>query len=212
MMQYYPVFLDIRGKGCLVVGGGGVAHRKVRSLLEAGAAVRVVSPRLTPALERLAERRAVKHAKRGYRTGDLTGSSLVFVATDDRELNVKIYEEATRRKILCNVVDIPELCHFIVPSSLSRGGLQLAISTSGKSPALAREIRIKLEKAFGKEYALYLDLLGRMRREILKNVSSPAKRRRIFKALSQGRILSYLKAGKRKEAFQEARRIIQKHS
>ncbi|MEW5807381.1 MAG: bifunctional precorrin-2 dehydrogenase/sirohydrochlorin ferrochelatase [Acidobacteriota bacterium] len=210
-MKYYPVFLDIRGKSCLVVGGGNVARRKVKSLLDAGAVVKVISPELISSLKSLVENGKIKYLKREFRKEDLKGSAIVIVATGDRELNWKIYREATRFNILCNVVDDPELCHFTVPSSISRGDLQIAVSTSGKSPTLAREIRKKLEKIFGREYEKYLNLMGEIRTEVLQQVASPAKRKKIFDALSRSRILSHLKRGKMREASRESRRIIQKH-
>jgi precorrin-2 dehydrogenase/sirohydrochlorin ferrochelatase len=145
---YYPLFLDIEGKKCVVIGGGEVATRKVKALLTCRADVVVISPEIEDELKRL----NISWIKREYRYGDLDGAQIVISATDSPEVNKKVSEEAREKNILVNVVDNPKLCNFLVPSTLRRGELCIAISTSGRAPSLAKAIRIRLEKIFGPEY------------------------------------------------------------
>ena len=163
---YYPVFLSISGRKCVVVGGGQVALRKVRGLLEHGADVGVISPHLCPELVRLAESGEIRVFNREYRTGDLADAFVAIVATDDRELNRQVAEEARSKAVLVNVVDDAENSDFIVPSYLRRGEVTIAVSTSGRSPALARKIRTRLEKELGNEYASLIHLIGEVRAEV----------------------------------------------
>ena len=137
-MRYYPINLDIQGRHCLVVGGGAVGTRKVITLLSCGAVVTVISPRTTEELLELAEANSITLRKRGYRSADLDSVFLVIGATDDETLNRQISTDAESRNILCNIADRPAVCNFILPSIVHRGDLVVTISTSGKSPALAK--------------------------------------------------------------------------
>ncbi|MEJ5200300.1 MAG: bifunctional precorrin-2 dehydrogenase/sirohydrochlorin ferrochelatase, partial [Anaerolineae bacterium] len=152
----------------VVVGGGAVAERKVAGLRAAGAAVTIISPTLTPGLERLAEDGAVQAVRRPYRPGDLEGAFLVIAATDDRTANHAVWEEAERRGCLINVVDDPEHSNFIVPAVVRRGEITLAISTGGASPALARRLRERVEATIGPEYGILAELLAELRPELLR--------------------------------------------
>jgi len=165
-LPYFPAFLDLRGKRCIVVGGGKVALRKVKMLLDCQADVRVISPALHPDLARVVKKKGLRRVPREFRRGDLDGAVIVIAATDVKEVNERITQEAKRRGALVNVVDDPELSDFILPSFFRRGGLNIAVSTSGKSPALARKIRTKLEMEFGKEYDLLLSLVEGVRTEL----------------------------------------------
>ena len=140
MGPYYPVFLDLRDRPVVVIGGGRVAARKAAGLVEAGARVRVIAPQVGRGV------RAQAVERRRYRKGDLRGAALVFAATDDRAVNQAVGEEARRRRIPVNVADRAEECTFLVPARVKRGEIQIAISTSGRSPRLARELRRRLEK------------------------------------------------------------------
>lgn len=193
--MYYPVYLDLSGRHCVVVGGGAVAERKVLTLLERGADVVVISPELTEGLSALAEQGKVHRIERHYQSGDLEGARLVFGATDDRPTNMAVFEEAEARGIPANVVDDPPLCSFIVPSIVSRGDLQIAISTGGASPALAKRIRVRLEEEFGSEYDTLMQLLGEFRVRVMGDVASPAARRRIFEAVADSDLLERIRAG-----------------
>ncbi len=165
------------GKKVVVVGGGRVAERKVLSLLPSGAKVTVISPELTECLEGLAGKAEIEHLKRPFSQGDLKGAWLVIAATDDSKVQEQVFLEAERRGCFCNVVDRPERCSFIVPSVVKRGALTIAISTGGQSPGLARALRIELEKEFPREWALYVELVGMLRRLILESGSDDAGQR-----------------------------------
>ena len=153
----YPIFLDLNGRRCVVVGGGAVADRKARKLLQARAEVVVISPEMKPGIESM----AVEVRRRPYEDGDLEGAYLAFAATDSREVNSAVAKEARDRGIFVNVADKPSEGSFALPSTLRRGGLQVAVSTGGASPTLARSIRGELEKKFGPEWA---GLTGELRR------------------------------------------------
>jgi siroheme synthase-like protein len=165
---HYPVFLDVHAQKCLVVGGGHVAYRKVKVLLEHGASVRVVSTELCPEMKEMADSIDLDVVLREYRTEDLQSTFLAIAATDDARVNERVAEEARERKVLVNVVDDMDNSLFIAPSYLRRGDVAVAISTGGKSPALARRIRTKLEAELGPEYAELALLLSEIRTE-LKN-------------------------------------------
>jgi precorrin-2 dehydrogenase/sirohydrochlorin ferrochelatase len=193
--MYYPVYLDLSGRRCVVVGGGEVAERKVEALVRCGAAVTVISPTLTEKLADLVQRGEIEHRARSYQSGDLEGGRVVFGATDDRPTNMAVFEEAEARGILANVVDDPPLCTFIVPSTVTRGDLQIAISTGGASPAMAKRIRAGLEDEFGEEYAMLMALMREFRSLVMARVPSPAARRRIFDAVADSDVLDRIRAG-----------------
>ena len=165
---YCPILLNITGKRCVVVGGGQVALRKVRMLLEHGAEVVVISPQLCPELSKLAESGEIRVLARDYLAGDLEEAFIAIAATDSKKTNRAVAREAKKQAVLVNVVDEPEISDFIVPSHLRRGDIAIAISTSGRSPALARKIRTRLEKEFGEEYAALAMLISAVRLEIKK--------------------------------------------
>lgn len=164
-LAYYPMFLNISRKKCVVVGGGQVARRKVRVLLEHGASVEVISPDPCPELNKLVETGEVKVLRRRYQAGDLQGAFLAIAATDDSEINQQVIKEAQGKAVLVNAVDDAENSDFIVPSYLRRGDMTIAVSTAGRSPALARKIRARLEKELGDEYASLVNLIGEVRAE-----------------------------------------------
>jgi len=192
-MKYYPLFLHLAGRRCLVVGGGQVAEKKVESLLRAGAQVTVVSPELTPRLAALAAARTIECHQRPYMPGDLAGCFLAYAATSDEHAQSAIAVEAGTAGVLLNVVNRAQLSDFIAPAIVERGDLCLAVSTAGASPALAKRIRQDLEKAFGSEYELALELLGRLRRHLATPSRSSAERQRIFSTLVNSPLLDYLR-------------------
>ena len=163
---YYPILLNIHGKKCLVVGGGKVALRKVQTVLEHGADVEVIAPTLCPELNQLAKDKAIRAHQRTHRVEDLKNVFVAIAATDDARTNENIASEARRRGVLVNVVDDPNNSDFIVPSHFSRGDIIVAVSTSGRSPALARKIRSELEKGFKSEYAELALLADEIRSEL----------------------------------------------
>ena len=158
--------LNVRDQRCVVIGGGEVAERKVIAFLECGAAVCVISPNISPELRRLCDDRQIQVINRDYRTGDLSNALVAIAATDDPNVNASVFSEGKEKGILTNVVDDPEKSTFIVPSMLRRGDLLISISTSGRSPALARKIRTELEQQYGPEYALLAEIISEVRSEI----------------------------------------------
>jgi precorrin-2 dehydrogenase / sirohydrochlorin ferrochelatase len=174
--DYFAAFLDLRGRRCVVVGGGSVGERKVRDLIECGADVTVVSPRLTPTLEALVTTAQIRHHARAFRRRDVRGAAVVVAATGDPRVDTAVADEARRRRALVNVVDRPAHCDFIVPSVLRRGPLQIAVSTSGRSPALAREIRKRLEPLFSADFGDVVEHVGRRRLLARAIARTPAAR------------------------------------
>jgi len=193
-MAYYPLFLDVKNRPCVVIGGGGVALRKVNMLLDHEARVQVISPEFCAELESMIESGRASGVRRGYQSGDLEGAFVVIAATDDQQANERIAREAQDRGILINVVDVPALSNFIVPSYLRRGDLTIAVSTSGSSPALARKIRKKLEAEFGPEYVQLVSLVEEVRARIKGSAISG---QRWQEALDIEYLLKLIRDGKR---------------
>ena len=185
-----PINLDVRGRRCLVVGGGEVARRKVRTLLEADAAVTVVAPDVHKLLK--ADDRVEVH-ERAFRVADLHEAFVVVVATDDDLTNRSVARDAADFGCLVNVVDCPALSNFIVPATLRRGELAVCVSTGGASPALSRRIRQRLEERFGEEYADFVDVLGEIRRRVFEKVPESERRPEIFRQLTDERWLEVLR-------------------
>ncbi len=199
IIAYYPVSLNIRGRKCVVLGGGQVALRKVKVLLEHGADAEVISPDLCPELVQLAGSGKISVRTHAYETGDLAGAFLAVAATDDAEINRQVAAEAQNRAILVNVVDDAENSNFIVPSYLRRDGLTIAVSTSGQSPALARKIRTRLEREITDQYGTLTRLIGEVRAEI-KQEGTKIEDDRWQKALDVDLLLELLEKGERRKA------------
>lgn len=192
-MRYYPVFLDIHDKNCLVVGGGSVGTRKAMMLLKCGARVTVISPCVDDRLEELEKTGSVILKRREYGSSDLAGVFLVFGATDNVELNRRIHEDAQKYRVLCNIADRPEACGFIVPSVVDRGDLLIAVSTCGKSPALAKKLRTELENQFGHQYDDFLKLMGAIRKKLITDNHNPESHRRIFHQLVHSDLIQLIR-------------------
>ncbi len=192
-MKYYPVYLDINDRNCLVVGGGRVGTRKVKGLLESGAQVTVVSLDVTQTITTWAAEKKIRLFQRAYKANDLDGHFMVIGATDNEVLNRQIYTDAEKRNMLCNIADWPQGCNFILPAVIRRGDLSLAISTSGKSPAFARFLRLKLEREYGMEYARLLDLMGTIRQKLLAQEHAPEEHKPLFEALITGGLLELIR-------------------
>jgi len=188
-VSYFPLFMELDGRPVTVVGGGAVAERKVRMLLECGARVRVIAPEMTKELARLAAEGGLEHEQRPYRKGDLAEAALAFVAVDDADVSAAAAREAREAGVPVNVVDQPALCDFIVPSVLRRGRLAVAVSTGGASPAWARRIRERLEDGFGEEYERLLDALAAVRKRCMETISDPARRREALHSLADDSLL-----------------------
>jgi precorrin-2 dehydrogenase/sirohydrochlorin ferrochelatase len=195
MKRYYPMMLDICGKVCLVVGGGRVAERKVVSLLEAGAAVRVVSMDVSPKLEAMACRGEIELTKRAYQSGDSKGCPIVFAATNFPDINEEVFREAAADGAWVNVANRPDLSSFTVPSVIRRGKLLLSVSTGGASPSVSKRIADELEAAYGVEYEIYLDFLSDMRLKVQSRVKDTEIRQQIFKRMLDWDLLGKIRDG-----------------
>ncbi|MBS4025610.1 MAG: bifunctional precorrin-2 dehydrogenase/sirohydrochlorin ferrochelatase [Clostridia bacterium] len=196
MANLYPVYVNLVKQKCLVVGGGEVAERKVISLVECDATVTVISPECTQFLRQLAEEGKIDYIQRRYDPGDLEDAFLVISATDNQEVNKLVASSCFSKGILVNIVDVPDLCNFFVPSVVRRGDLTISISTGGKSPLLASKLRKELEGQFGEEYQQYLEIMGRVRQQVLTECDDPSKRKAIFQRLVESDILQLLREGK----------------
>jgi precorrin-2 dehydrogenase/sirohydrochlorin ferrochelatase len=172
-MAGYPLVVDLEGRKCVVIGGGSVAERKVEGLLAAGAMVTVVSPRLSQRLETLVINGEIQHQRRRYQRGDLAGASLAFVATGDPRLVTTVAREGRSRGVWVNAADDPEHCDFFLPSVVRRGSLLIAVATGGKSPALARAIREEIERLLPDDYAVLVETVAEVRRELRARGVSP---------------------------------------
>jgi precorrin-2 dehydrogenase/sirohydrochlorin ferrochelatase len=201
--NYFPVFLQLKNKLCVVVGGGDVASRKVASLLECAALVRVVSPAVSSHLEHFADNGRIELCHRAYEQADVLGAGLVIAATNNVNVNRQVAQDCEKYNIPVNVVDDPNRCDFIVPAVIRRGPLTLAISTGGTLPAMARKIRETLEGQFDHSFGELLVTLGQARTRVLATVDDPAKRKRIFTTLATEDLLSILR--ERGEAALEER-------
>lgn len=205
MKPLYPLFLNLEGIRCTVVGGGKVAERKVDSLLECGAAVTLIAPDLTERLGLLAEKGVLFVRRKRYEPGDLQGAKVVISATDDEELNAAVAAEARSVGAWVNVVDAPDLCSFLVPACSRHGCLTIAVSTAGASPALARRIREELDKRYGEEYGALADLLGELREELKESVAAEQERGAFIDRVLASDVLSLLADGRCEDARERIR-------
>lgn len=170
MNNYYPIMLNITNRPVVVVGGGAVATRKVTSLLKAHGQIIVVSPELSPKLQRLVEENSIEWKKKTFTPDDLEGAFLIIAATNSSKVNELVANSASPHQ-LCNIVDHEQLSHFIVPSVVQRGPLTIAVSTSGANPKLAKEIKKELEVKFDESYEDYILFLEKARRQIINEVT-----------------------------------------
>jgi len=193
MKKYYPVMLDIKAKACLVVGGGFISYRKTLSLLQYGASITVISPDLCKEIQDLVDSDKILWIKDYYKSDYLKNIFIVFAATNDENVNQKIYNDSKNKNILVNVVDVPELCDFIMPAVMQQGDLTIAVSTNGKSPTLAKRICEDLSKNFDVNYAVFIDILGEMREKVTTNITSQTKRVYFFKKIVDSDYLDKLK-------------------
>jgi precorrin-2 dehydrogenase / sirohydrochlorin ferrochelatase len=211
MSRYYPVYLALTGKRCLVVGGGKVAERKTLGLLDAGAQVRVVSLSFTPGLQSLAKTSRIEAITAPYAPSHLEGAKLVFAATDSRDVNGRVTADAAERGIPANVADAPEESDFITPSVVRRGDLCISVSTGGNQPMLAARICDELEARYGPEYAQYVELLGRIRDYLKENTDDYAVRQQTMARLLEhdAELRELLRGGDPEAAQQRAWSLIE---
>ena len=195
MNTYYPVYIQMRDQPCVVIGGGKIAEGKVEGLLAVQAKVTVISPNLTPHLHDLADGNQITYLARTYRRGDLTGAFMVICATDQAEINHQVWQEASANQQLVNVVDDTPRCNFIAPSILRKGDLTIAISTSGKAPALAVRLKERLQHEIGPEYERFLELAGELREPLAQHIPDFETRKALWYELVDSEILDALARG-----------------
>lgn len=197
-VSLFPMFVKLDGRHVLIVGAGRVGEPKIRSLLPTGAKIRVVAREANEAVREWARNGEIVLEERDFVPPDLDNVFLVVVATSSRDLNEVIFQAAHSRRILCNVVDAPEQCDFYYPAVVQRGDLQIAISTSGQSPSLAKKIRQQLERQFGPGYAHWVAELGGTRRKILASSLSLERKRDLLQSLSSAEAFEALVAAESK--------------
>ena len=200
MTAFYPVFLNLNGRNCVVIGGGRIAEGKVLKLLDSGAKIVVISPDTTQGLRGIVERGDIELKPRRYQAGDLDGAFLVIAATNDRDVNQEIFEEAEGLGVLLNAVDDPARCSFIAPSIVERGPVTLAISTGGASPALARKLRETLAESPALDWADATGVLSKARR-IIKEQQVTVDPQRWQCSMTQ-ELLGLARSGREDEALE----------
>jgi precorrin-2 dehydrogenase / sirohydrochlorin ferrochelatase len=199
---YYPIFLEMKDRRCVVIGGGAVAERKVEGLVAFGANVTVISPTITDRLRVLLKQSVIRHVAREYQTGDRAGYDLIFVATDQSEINTVVSNEARSLRIWVNSADDPEHCDFILPALIQRGDLTVAVSTGGVSPAATRAIREELDEYFSADYARIVEIAGEVRRELRQKSVSPNAE--VWNRALQGDFRRLIKEGR----FEQAKELL----
>jgi siroheme synthase-like protein len=208
MNTYYPVYIQLRDRPCVVIGGGKIAEGKVEGLLDVRAQVTVISPDLTARLQALVDANVITHFARPYQAGDLSGAFLVICATDQAEINHQVWQEATANRQLVNVVDDTPRCNFIAPSIVRKGDLTIAISTSGKAPALAVRLKERLQRELGPEYERFLELAGELREPLARRVPDFETRKALWYELVDSEILDLLGSGDEAAAREVISRIV----
>jgi siroheme synthase-like protein len=208
MNTYYPVYIQMHDQACAVIGGGKIAEGKVEGLLAVEAKVTVIAPDLTPRLHDLADHKQFAYVERAYRPGDLTGAFMVICATDQAEINHQVWQEATANHQLVNVVDDTPRCNFIAPSILRQGDLTIAISTSGKAPALAVRLKERLRREIGPEYERFLELAGELREPLAHHIPDFETRKALWYELVDSEILDVLAGGDEAQAREIISRVV----
>jgi siroheme synthase-like protein len=199
---YYPIFLDIEDRDVVIIGGGNVCARKAETMLRYGARVTVVSPEFTDEIKVWARQGKIKVKHKAYDAGDLAGASIVIASTDETRVNEQVAADCRARKIPVNVVDVTPLCEFIVPAIVENGSIQIAVSTGGKSPALARTLKEDLQRMIGTEYAEVNDALGSLRESAKSVLPTDTGRKAFFDGILARGILDMLRQGRRHDAYE----------
>ena len=208
MNTYYPVYIQLHGQPCTVIGGGKIAEGKVAGLLAAGAQVKLIAPELTPHLHQLAAQGQIDYIARTYQHGDLTGAFMVICATDQHDINHQVWEEASANHQLVNVVDDTPRCNFIAPAILRKGDLTIAISTAGRAPALAVRLKERLQNELGPEYERFLELAGHLREPLARHIPDFETRKALWYELLDTEILDVLARGDETTAIEIISRVM----
>ncbi len=190
-MAKYPIFLELGDRRSVVIGGGSVAARKAQALLNAGTRLVVVAERIDNMMTLVCQGKNAELIKSSYSKDYLAGAVLAIAATNNNQLNKQIYKDCQELEILCNVVDVPELCDFYVPAVVKRGDLQIAIGTEGRCPAYAGHIRKKLETIFTEKHGQFLTELAELRKRIIKEIAEPADRKALLGELADDKSFEY---------------------
>lgn len=198
---YYPIYLDIENRDVVIVGGGNVCARKAETMMRYGARVTIVAPEFTDEIEQWARDEKLTTRRKRYDAGDLSGATIVIASTDEQAVNEQVAADCRQRRIPVNVVDVTPLCEFIVPAIVESGGIQIAVSTGGKSPALARTLKEDLQRFVGPEYSEVNELLGSLRDSAKSVLPTDVDRKRFFDGIIADGILPLLREGRRREAF-----------
>lgn len=199
---YYPIYLDIENREVVIIGGGNVCARKAETMMKYGARVTVVAPEFTDEIEGWAREGCLALRRKTYESADIEGANIVIASTDIQSVNEQIAADCRARRIPVNVVDVTPLCEFIVPAIIEKGSIQIAVSTGGKSPALARTLKEDLQRFIGPEYAEVNDVLGTLREGAKRVLPTDVDRKRFFDGIIAGGLLERLREGKRREAYE----------
>ncbi|HYC93842.1 MAG TPA: bifunctional precorrin-2 dehydrogenase/sirohydrochlorin ferrochelatase [Thermoanaerobaculia bacterium] len=199
---YYPIYLDIEDRSVVIIGGGNVCARKAETMMKYGARVTVVSPEFTEEIEQWAREGCLALKRKEYDASDLDGANIVIASTDVQAVNEQIAADCRARRIPVNVVDVTPLCEFIVPAIIESGSIQIAVSTGGKSPALARTLKEDLQRTIGPEYAEVNDVLGTLREGAKRVLPTDVDRKRFFDGIIAQGILPMLREGNRRGAYE----------
>lgn len=199
---YYPIYLDIENRSVVIIGGGNVCARKAETMMKYGARVTIVSPEFTEEIEGWAREGCLALNRKTYDPSDVEGANIVIASTDDQSVNEQIAADCRARRIPVNVVDVTPLCEFIVPAIIETGSIQIAVSTGGKSPALARTLKEDLQRMVGPEYAEVNDALGTLRDGAKRVLPTDVDRKRFFDGIIAAGILDLLRSGRRREAYE----------
>jgi siroheme synthase-like protein len=202
MNTYYPVYLELRDQPCIVVGGGKLAEEKVVDLLAVHAMVTLISAKITSHLQQLVDEKQVAYIPRAYQHGDLADAFLVLCATNNAEINQQVWDEASAAHKLVNVVDDIPHCNFIAPAIIRNGDLTVAISTSGRAPALAVRLKERWQKELGREYAHFLELAGHLREPLAQHIPDFATRKKLWYEIVDSGILDILAQGDEERAIE----------
>ena len=199
---YYPIYLDIEGRNVIIIGGGNVCARKAETMMRYGARVTIVAPEFTDEIEGWAREGCLALKRKLYEVADVEDAHIVIASTDDQAVNEQIAADCRARRIPVNVVDVTPLCEFIVPAIIESGSVQIAVSTGGRSPALARTLKEDLQRFIGPEYSEVNDVLGTLRDGAKSVLPTDMDRKRFFDGIIAQGILELLREGKRREAYE----------
>jgi precorrin-2 dehydrogenase len=199
---YYPIYIDIEDRNVVIVGGGNVCARKAETMMKYGARVTVVSPEFTDEIEQWAREGMLSTRRKAYEEGDVEGANLVIASTDDSAVNERVAADCRARRIPVNVVDVTPLCEFIVPAIIDKGSIQIAISTGGRSPAVARTLKEDLQRLVGPEYDEANEVLGTLRDGAKATLPTDVDRKRFFDGILAAGILEMLRHGRRRQAYE----------